>query len=76
MCPNPETLLLQLATIAHFEFQIKPLVACCTITNGIPLDEKEFWKSYSVEQLYTLYLALNATPQRVLSVLQELDNRK
>ena len=73
VCPNPETLPLQLASTAHFEFQVKPLAACCTIANGIPLDEKEFWKSYSVEQLYSLYLALNATPQQVLSILQEPD---
>ena len=56
VCPNPETLPLQLANTAHFEFQIKPLAACSTITNGIPQDEKEFWKSFSVEQLYSLYL--------------------
>ena len=73
VCPNPETLPLQLASTAHFEFQVKPLAACCSIANGIPLDEKEFWKSYSVEQLYSLYLALNATPQQVLSILQEPD---
>ena len=71
VCPTPGTLLLQLANTAHFEFQIKPLAVSRTIANGIPLDEKAFWESYSVEQLYSLYFALNATPQRILSVIEE-----
>ena len=42
VCPNPETLPLQLASTVYFELQIKPLAACCTIANGIPLDKRNF----------------------------------
>ena len=43
VCPNPETLSLQLASTVYFELKIKPLAACCTtIANGIPLDKRNF----------------------------------
>ena len=71
ICPTPQTLHSQLVNTATFEFQVKPMAAFCSISNGIPSDEKPFWQSYSVEELYSLYLSLNATPGKVLAMLEE-----
>ena len=71
VCPTPQTLHSQLANTAKFEFQVKPMAALTSINNGIPSDEKSFWQSYSVEELYSLYLSLSATPGKVLAILEE-----
>ena len=65
VCPTPGTLRLQLANTAHFEFQIKPLPVSCTIATLL------MRRHSAVEQLYSLYLALNVTPQGILSVIEE-----
>ena len=57
--------------IAKFEFQTKLLAALHGIGTGIPPKEKSFWTSFSVELLYSLYLALSATAEKVLSILDE-----
>ena len=69
--PNPTTLRSQLVAIAKFEFQIKPLAAVGSISSGIPKEQKEFWESFSVEELYTLYTAVSGTPEKVLEILEE-----
>ena len=75
-CPTPQTLLSQLVNLAKLEFQAKPMAAVCDISNGIPSNEKPFWHSYSVKEFYSLYLSLDATPEKVLMNLEEptLDN--
>ena len=47
------------------------MAAFCAISSGIPSQEKPFWQSYSVKDLYSLYLALCATPAKVLAILEE-----
>ena len=76
VCPTPQTLLSQLVNLAKLEFQAKPMAAVCNISNGIPSNEKPFWHSYSVKEFYSLYLSLDATPEKVLMNLEEptLDN--
>ena len=71
VCPTPQTLHSQLANTAKFEFQVKPMTAFSSISNGVPSDDKSFWQSYSVEELYSLYLSLSATPGKVLAILEE-----
>ena len=73
VCPTPQDLSNQLSCIAKYEFQTKPMAAFYTIASGIPSKEKPFWKSYSVEDLYTLYIVLTATPSKVLLILEEPD---
>ena len=56
------------ANITKFEFQVKLMAAYSSISNGIPSDEKSFWQSYSVQELYLLYLSLSATHGKVLAI--------
>jgi len=45
------------------------MAAVYAMRSGIPSNEKPFWDTFSVEQLYAVYLSLNATPAKVLSLL-------
>ena len=38
---------------------------------GIPSNEKQFWDSFTVEELYSLYDSLSASPEKVLAILDE-----
>ena len=73
VCPTPQTMESQLTSIAKYEFQVKPMAALCAISSGIPSREKPFWQSYSIQELYSVYLALCATPAKVLAILEELE---
>jgi len=70
-CPTPENIQSLTENMARVEFQIKPMAAYSMIASGIPSDERLFWKSYSLEELYSLYMAINATPDKVLAILEE-----
>ena len=69
--PTPATLKSQLVTIANFEFGIKPLAAIHAISSGIPPEQKVFWNSLSVQQIYTIYVAISGTAEKVLEILEE-----
>ena len=69
--PSPTTLRSQLVSIAKYEFEIKPLAAIHSISSGVPKEQKEFWESLSVEELYPLYVALCGTAEKVLEILEE-----
>ena len=69
--PSPANLKSQLCDIAKYEQQIKPMAAICTMNRGIPISEKPFWESFSVDEFYSVYLSLSATPAKVLSILVE-----
>lgn len=71
VCPTPQNIQSQLSCIAKYEFQVKPMAAFSAMSTGIPSREKPFWQSYSVKELYALYLALTATPAKVLAILEE-----
>jgi len=38
---------------------------------GIPCNEKAFWNGFSVEQFYSLYMTLTASPSKVLQLLED-----
>ena len=69
--PNPVTLQSQLVNIAKFEFQIKPQAIVSLISGGILQSQRELWNSFSVEELYALYMAISGTPEKVLQILDE-----
>ena len=71
VCPTPQNIESVTASTAKFVFQIQPMAAYSMITSGIPLEERKFWQSYSLEELHSLYMAANATPAKVLEVLEE-----
>ena len=66
--PNPSNLHTQIAQVAKFQFLMKPIGA---INSGITTNDRDFWSQLSIEELYTLYFSLSATPGRVLDVMEE-----
>ena len=70
-CPTPKNIHSLTENTARFEFTIKPMAAYSMIGSGIPSKEQLFWQSFSLEELHSLYMAINATPGKVLALLQE-----
>ena len=52
-------------SIAKYVLLAKPMAAFCAKSSGVPAIEKFFWQSYSIEDLYGLYLTLTAIPEKV-----------
>ena len=69
--PTPKNIHSLTENTARFEFTIKPMAAYSMMSSGIPLEERLFWQSFSLEELHSLYMAINATPGKVLALFQE-----
>lgn len=63
----------QLLQAARFEFLTKPSATLKSISSGIPECHRSFWSVMSVGSLYSTYLALSASPAKVLEQLEEPD---
>ena len=72
-CPTPGGLREQVIQAARFEYLVKPSAALQAISSGIPPSHAAFWRAMSVKSLHTIYLALTATPEKVLELLLELE---
>ena len=73
--PTSKAIKTLLINIAHYEFLSKPLAVTTLIHSGIPSIHKQWWDSKTVEELYEIYMALTATPAKVLEVLSsDLEN--
>ena len=70
-CPTPENIHSLTTNTARVELQMKPMAAYSMIASGIPTDERLFWQSYSLEELYAIYMAMDVTPEKVLAILAE-----
>lgn len=49
--------------------EMKPAGAVSVFHSGIPEQHRPFWKDFSVEQLYSLYKAISATPKSVVDAI-------
>ncbi len=45
-----------------------------TMASGVPIPLVEFWKQLTIEQLFGVYKAMNATPSKVLAIIEEPDD--
>ena len=68
--PSVDNLRQLLLQVAKFQFITKPSSALQAISSGIPMSHREFWKQLSVKELYDIYLALTASPDKVLEQLE------
>ena len=68
--PSVDNLRQLLLQVAKFQFITKPSSALQAISSGIPMSHREFWKQLSVKELYDIYLALTASPEKVLEQLE------
>ncbi len=69
--PTPSNLRQQIIQVAKFEFVTKPVAAHTLIHTGISHSEKIFWNQLTVNELYSLYVCLTATPDRLLDFMEE-----
>jgi len=53
---------------ARYHFLVKPIAAITLINTGIPSVHAPYWAKHSIETMQQLYLALTATPAKVLKV--------
>ncbi len=69
--PSARNLPQVLLKVANHEFVTRPFAATTIMTNGIPLEHKSFWQEKSAHDLFSLYVALNANPRKVLDQTEE-----
>ena len=69
--PKPSNIKELVMKIAKHLFLVKPLGNLFALRSGVPTCYLPYFKNFSVEKLFQLYQALNATPRSVLAVLEE-----
>ena len=69
--PSPGNLKGTILQAAKYEFVMKPCAALTAMHSGIRKKLLAFWEEKSVYELRSLYLALSATPAKVLSLLDK-----
>ena len=69
--PTTKNLFKLIVDVSRHVFLGKPLGLLYAMSAGVPSFQRRFWSSCSVEKLFQLYKALNATPAIVLSLVEE-----
>ena len=69
--PTPCRFKTELIQIHKYQFLIKPIPAVISMHEGIVYQERKFWASFSVANLYSLYNLLTADPDKLLKVIEE-----
>ena len=69
--PNPVNIKRLVLNIARHQLLNKPLGLLFTFRSGVPIPHQSFWKQLSMEKLFQLYKALNASSSSVLKMVEE-----
>lgn len=69
--PSANNLKSSILLAAKYEFVIKPCAALNMIHSGIPSKHSPFWEKLSIYEFHSLYLALTASPEKVISLLDD-----
>ncbi len=72
--PTPTTIKQLVIEVARHLLTGKCLGQLYTMASGIPIPHVEFWKQLAIEQLFCVYKAMNATPSKVLAIIEEPDD--
>ena len=67
--PTKETIRTLLIRISRYELLSKHLAAVTLMNSGIPSAHKVWWQRKSVDEVHKVYMALTATPAKVLQVI-------
>lgn len=67
--PTQANLSSLITDIARHEFLVKPVGAVLAMHSGIPEEHRAFWSATTIEQLFDVYVASNATASTVLSTV-------
>lgn len=60
-----------LVMLASHEFISRPFAAISHIHNGVPLEHQSFWAQITIDEFFSLYVAQNANPRKVLDQLDQ-----
>ena len=69
--PKPGNFFQLITGIAKFHFLRKPAAAIAEIHSGIPEVHSRFWQKLSIGDFYAIYNALQASPAKVLALLDD-----
>ena len=69
--PTPANVKRLVISVAKHLFLGKSLGALYALNSWVPIPYHCFWQQFSVEKLFGLYKALNATPSAVLRIVEE-----
>ena len=69
--PTPRNMQQLVLGVARHEFLVKPLGALYALHGGVPKVHNDLWIQFSVQDLFDLYMSLNATPAAVIGKVQE-----
>lgn len=69
--PSSTNLLNLIVGVSKHCFISQPFSVLHAMRSGVPKPFEVFWKAYKVEEMYTLYKALNATTSSVLHMIDE-----
>ena len=69
--PTPQSLCHQIIQAAQYEYLIKPSAGLQAIAAGIPTSHQQFWKKQSISGFCAVYLALTASPEKVIQSISE-----
>ena len=69
--PSPSNIKQHIINIAKYQFILKPLGTIYTLRSRVPEVYQEFWKQVELDSCFSLYQALNASPSRVLQLIDE-----
>lgn len=68
--PTQKNIFEVIVKVARYEFIAKPLAAVTMISTGVTILHASFWRNKTVEDLRKLYLALTATPRKVVGTME------
>lgn len=71
--PSPQNLRRLVVEVAKHEFIAKPLRVLYVMNSGVPAPHMDFWKRFSIDELYDFYKELTATPANVIRMIKEPD---
>lgn len=69
--PTPANIKQLVTSVAKHLLIGKCLGQLYTMSSGVPIAHIEFWKEITAVKLFDLYKALNATPEKVLAIIEE-----
>ncbi len=71
--PSPQNLRRLVVEVAMHEFIAKPLRVLYVMNSSVPAPQIDFWKGFSVDELYEFYKELTATPAKfnVIRMIKE-----
>ena len=64
--PSPSNLRVLLIQVARHEMVTVPMKVLHYMHSGVPVSYREFWESFSVLELYSVFNSINASPEQLI----------